>query len=437
MSDNLKPYMYKPTAPQLRFHNSKAKYRAFLSGIRGGKTYAGSWELLRHVITYPKSTALVVSPTYGMMKTSTLSTFLEICPMDLIAKRKDGTLAYDKEAHNIKMYNGSEIRFRSADDPNKIRGMEVSFFWLDEGGQLPSDEMWQIGIGRMSQRCAPQKAICTTTPNGMNWLWQFFMNPRTAQMKKEVALFFASTMDNSENLPDGYIESLESQYSGQFFKQELMGEFVGYEGLVYPDFSTEIHVTENIIDPNYDQTIVRVDAGVDWGYRDPTVAVVVGTDKFGRKYIYDELYVTDVDLEVVRPDMARMFSKYNVRNVYCDPSRPDGIVFLNKVANRKWEATKAKNEIVTGISAVSQYFKLNTDGKPRMYIHPRCKNLINELQLYRYSTKSKNGVSNEYPLGKHDHCMDGIRYAIATPILEEHRASSDRFKSCYVGTRGW
>lgn len=436
MSDN-KPYMYRPNPKQWMFHNSKAKYRAYMGGIRSGKTFSGAHELLRHVITYPKSTALVVSPTYGMMKTSTLSTFLEICPMDLIGRRKDGSLAYDKESHNIKMYNGSEIRFRSADDPNKIRGMEVSFFWLDEGGQLPNDEMWQIGIGRMSQRCAPQKAICTTTPNGMNWLYTFFLQPRTALMAKQVALFFASTMDNSENLPDGYIESLESQYSGQFYKQELLGEFVGFEGLVFPEFQPDIHVSDKIPDPNYDETIVRVDGGVDWGYRDPTTSVVVGTTKYGTKYVYDELYFTDVDLEVIRPDINRFHGKYMTRNVYCDPSRPDGIALLNKMQNRKWEAVRAKNEIVNGLMSVGQYFKMNTDGKPRMLIHPRCKNLINELQLYRYQTKSRNGIISEHPMDKHNHAIDALRYAIFSPLAEETRGSADRFKNVYVGHRNW
>jgi len=383
---------------------------------------------------YPKSTALVISPTYPMMRDGTLSTFLNLPPTaSLIGQRKDGSLNYNKESKDITMYNGSVIKFRSADEPDRIRGMEASFLWLDEGGQLSSDEMWKIGIGRLSQRCAPQRAICTTTPNGMNWLYNEFVTNKS----KEHEIFFSSTLENAENLPDGYIESLESQYSGQFYKQELLGEFVGFEGLVFPDFNTDIHVTDKIMDPNYDETIVRVDAGVDWGFRDPTTAVIVGTSKYGRKYIYDELYVTDVDLEVVKPDMNRLFSKYNVRNVYCDPSRPDGIALLNKIAGRKWEAVRAKNEIVNGLMAVGQYFKTDSDGKPRMLIHPRCKNLINELQLYRYQTKNKNGVISEHPMDKFNHTIDGIRYALFSPLAEETKGNQDRFKSCYVGMRKW
>ena len=83
---------YTPNPRQIEFHFSKAKYRVYIGGIRSGKTYAGAYELLRQVCKYPKINALVVSPTYPMMRDSTLPTFLEACPLDLIARRRDGTL---------------------------------------------------------------------------------------------------------------------------------------------------------------------------------------------------------------------------------------------------------------------------------------------------------------------------------------------------------
>jgi hypothetical protein len=146
--------------------------------------------------------------------------------------------------------------------------------------------------------------------------------------------------------------------------------------------------------------------------------LIIGTDKWGRKYCYDEMYVTDVDLETLRPQIASKFQKYGVRFAYCDPSRPESITMMNKTAPRMWECVKGANDIVNGIMAVGQYFKIGTDGKPRMLIHPRCKNLIAVVQMYRYSSKRKEGKGSEMPMGKNDH----LCFAAGT-MIETERGS--------------
>lgn len=385
---NVTRYQYTPNAKQIEFHASRARYRLYVGGIRSGKTYSGSQELIRHLILYPKSTALVISPTYGMMRDSTLATFLENCPIDLIARRRDGTLDYNKESRDIKMFNGSVVKFRSADDPEKIRGMEVSFFWLDEGGQLPDDDMWNIGMGRMSQQIAPQKAICTTTPNGMNWLYQFFI----ADRRKSTEVFFASTMDNSANLSKEYLESMQEQYSGNFFKQELLGQFVGFEGLIYNEFAPDIHIKKDMPDPLYMQNI----AGMDFGMTDPNVLIVVSFDrKTDTYYVQDEICVTNVTVQDLMPQLKHMNTKYYVKKIWADPSRPDLIETMKRAG---LTVEGANNDILAGIMAVSHKLNVKRDGKPKMYISPKCTNLISELQMYRYSDKKA-----DKPLGKYDH----------------------------------
>ncbi len=45
-------------------------------------------------------------------------------------------------------------------------------------------------------------------------------------------------------LSEDYFRSLEEQYKGQFAAQELHGEFVRFEGLVYPGFTPDRIVRE-------------------------------------------------------------------------------------------------------------------------------------------------------------------------------------------------
>jgi PBSX family phage terminase large subunit len=419
---NLTKSVYIPNPAQAEFHSSNKKYRFYSGGIRSGKTFAGGQEALYHVVKYPKSAALVVSPTFGMMRDSTLATFMEICPIDLIGKRRDGTLNYNKDTHDIIMYNGSIVRFRSADDPNKIRGMEVSFFWLDEGGQLPDDEMWKIGIGRMSQKCAPQKAICTTTPNGMNWMYDFFIARK--ENRGLVSVHYAKTIDNAMNLPRGYIESLESQYTGNFFKQELLGEFVGFEGLVYPEFSIETHVTDNMPRP----LDIDINIGMDFGYTDPTVMLAIGKDKADNRYVFDELYFTNIPLESAKSELQRFVSKYSPKKIWADPSRPD---LIRQMELWGFNIAKANNDILGGIMSVSHYLKVRNDGRPRLFISPNCTNLISEFQMYRYNDKKK----GEKPLDKYNHCLDSLRYGINLP--NDVPKDSNRFRNIRAYTRRW
>ncbi len=77
-----------------------------------------------------------------MLRDSTLETFLRLA-------RDTGTLAYfNKSDHFARLINGSTIAFRSADDPQRLRGPNCSFVWLDEAAMLPDATAWLILILR-------------------------------------------------------------------------------------------------------------------------------------------------------------------------------------------------------------------------------------------------------------------------------------------------
>jgi hypothetical protein len=60
--------------------------------------------------------------------------------------------------------------------------------------------------------------------------------------KPIVELFEGSTYTNRDNLPEDFIETLESAYQGQMRSRYLLGEWGAFEGLVYPQYDPVVNM---------------------------------------------------------------------------------------------------------------------------------------------------------------------------------------------------
>jgi len=225
------------TGPQYRFLRSPARYRAFVAGVGSGKTYAGVLASL--VACQRAERGAIVAPTYPMLKDVVLPTF-----RDLAAEGIDTLNKADLYAD---MTNGNRVLFRSADKPERLRGMNLGWAWVDEAA-LIDEETWDILLGRL--RLDPGRAWLTTTPKGHNWVYdRFFDDP-----DEEHDTVRASTTDNP-HLPESYIQSLEEQYTERFRRQELGGEFIEAAGALW---SWE-HIRRADTIPVMDRIVIGVD----------------------------------------------------------------------------------------------------------------------------------------------------------------------------------
>lgn len=213
------------------------------------------------------SIGMMIAPTYPMLKDALLRTFIEMA-RPLITE-------FNKSDYHVKLRNGSEVIFRSADNPDRLRGPNLGWFALDEAA-LMTREALDIMLGRL--RLMPGNAWLTTTPRGRNhWLYDF-----VSAQGEGVEIVRAGTADNPF-LPKDFIAMLERQYTGDFLRQELLGEFIEMGGAVFSDafYYDELPTTG-----------YREAWGVDWAYTassraDYSVALQ------GRVYD-DTLYLTDM-----------------------------------------------------------------------------------------------------------------------------------------------
>jgi len=147
-----------------------------------------------------------------MIRDATLRTFLELVePADLIEE-------YSKSTMTMVLRNGTEILFRSGENPDRLRGPNIGWIWLDEAAYLDR-EVWNVALGRLRRK--PGKMWITTTPRGSNWVYDTFV--RTPLPSSTVIT--SSTRDNIF-LPPGFVESLFSAYPTHLIDQEIEGKFL-------------------------------------------------------------------------------------------------------------------------------------------------------------------------------------------------------------------
>jgi phage terminase large subunit len=196
---------------------------------------------------------------------------------------------------------------------------------------------------------------------------------------------------------------LEASYTGVFARQEIDAEFVSAEGLVYSEFRRDIHVR----DPA-GKIFVRVVAGVDFGFTNPSVILVCGVDSDGRLWVIDEFYERRV-LPAVLVDVARsMMNRYGISCFYCDPSEPGFIAMMQEAG---LPAIGGNNDLIPGIAEVSSRLAVQPDGLPRLFVAPSCVHTIMEFEQYRYPEgKEKTKGAGETPIKAFDHAMDALRY---------------------------
>ena len=380
----------KPYPQQADFIDSTARFTAFIAGIGAGKSYAGAVKALLASLQ-TKGLGLVVAPTYPMLRDSTVRMFREVA----------GPLVPDAYFHRGEMrarvLGGGEVLFRSADKPDRLRGPNISWAWIDEAALCP-DKTWEVVIGRLREKGHAGPVWVTTTPKGRNWLYQRL---------GLIQVFRAKTWDNPY-LDREFVESLKAAYSGKFALQELEGEFVSFEGLVYDEFSPDIHLVKS--GSRY-KKFPRWIGGIDAGYTNPAVLLTAGVDSDGRLWVIEEIYRRRLQQDDFVAQVVKTQKRFPFERVAVDPAAAGLIASLREAGV---PVVAADNRVMDGIQAVKGRLKVAGDGKPRLFVSTACANTIAEFGMYTWQERA--GGFLEKPAKFNDHAMDALRYAV---MMEE------------------
>jgi predicted phage terminase large subunit-like protein len=233
---------YNPHFWQILFHGAHrqdaclTRMRHLAAGRRGGKTKSAAWEIgyysqnpqafwwdAHRKTSVDRLWIWVVAKSYKLVRVALLE-YLKVLRDCGLKKNRDYT--WNKSEGVIEFPDGTMVEFRTADDPDNLRGPGIDILWIEEAAMLPSDETWNVIRPALSDKIG--LLITTTTPKGKNWLWEEFWK-KLADDPNQARIEYTS-IDNPYFQREEW-EYAKLTYHPLMFKQEYMGEFEAMAGV--------------------------------------------------------------------------------------------------------------------------------------------------------------------------------------------------------------
>lgn len=410
-------------------------YVLYSGGVGSGKTLIGCATTIILAVLYPGD-YLVCRLFNPELKLTTLKTFLEICPPELIVENRVADQIIRIRSQGGKVSN---VIFRGLEDPGKHRSLNLNAAYIDECSQV-SEEAFTLLQSRLRGKYV-RKIYGTTNPNGHSWLYRYFVKKdwATETARRQFLEISAPSTENI-HLPQGYVEGMLSTWSDERIKREVMGSWDAFSGQVYTEFERAVHVIKPFRVPTEWTRFI----GADHGYRNPAAFLWVACDYDNNLYVYREFYEREWHIdEIIKGNKRQGFEgkgvvelsgREKIEGIWIDPStkadrgkEADYTTYLEALP-KAWSLLLANNSVATGIDRVKQHLRVDArTGKPQLFIFDTCPQLIEELTQYKYEELSP-GQENtknikESPVKKNDHAVDALRYAVMSrpeaPRLED------------------
>ena len=425
---------------QLEFHKNPSRNRWIFGGNRTGKTECGAMEavwfalgLHPHRRIRDSTTGWVVSLSLGVQRDVAQAKILKYLPpryiTDIVMRtgRKDAPENGIIDFITVKNVHGGESRigFKSCDQGReKFQGTSLDWVWFDEE---PPEDIYEECLLRTLDKSGDIWG--TMTPlKGRTWLFErIYM--QSQDPKSGIHVQSMSWADNPF-LPKEEIKNMEKSLSAKQLESRKFGKFMEAEGLVFDEFSDE-----NIVDPTDATTFARnavvenekiaftageyidVFISIDPGYVAPTACVWV----VRRKEEY--FVVADYSVAGKTVDEHASYIIAKTAELGLDKHSPTVLIdsaSLQKtlgsptsVAQRFRDAgldvrTAVNKRVIDGIMQMKSLIK-NAHGVPRLFIARNCVNLLKEIRGYYWG-------DDERPIKRNDHCLDALRYIIASNL---------------------
>lgn len=247
------------------------------SGRGTGKT-RGASEITNRVVKKVPEIALVgaTGPAVREVMIEGPTGILATAPPDFRPK-------WEPSRRRLTWPNGAVGHGVSAEEPDRVRGLNIGFAWGDEMAFMPLiDEVWSNLLLALRVGTNP-KILATTTPRPTKWIKKLIADRLTVVRR-------VSTYDNLHNLSPVFRQQVLEAFEGtRLGRQELYGEVLeDVEGSLWkPEMIN--HIAESLM-PELVRIVVSVDpAGSANARSDETGIIVLGISVTGNIYVLADL----------------------------------------------------------------------------------------------------------------------------------------------------
>lgn len=461
---------------QDQFQKSRAKIQMFAGGFANGKTTSMVVKGLMLARDYPGSNGLIARSTYPKLNDTIRKVWIEWCPKSWIE-------SFPKKENICTLTNGTTVNFRyvqqnsGGGEDGSSNLLSATYDWIivdqiedpefvekdfdDLLGRLRGVARY-IGDDKTMPETGPRWMLISCNPT-RNWTYRKLVKPyheykatgrKTPDLlvdpesgKCIIEVFEGSTYSNKENLPSDYIRTLESAYQGQMRERFLLGQWAAYEGLIYPEYSPDIHKIPYDEIRRYISRLRLLGYSPYWrgsydlGIRVPSCFLLGFADDRGNEIIIDGFYQPELSIFKSSELIKETLNKYGLSPedvaIYGDPSMfkrtAPGMQLVGRSTTDMFlecgvRMRRGNNDIINGIQKVKSYLApsmrhrhvfTNTIPGSHLYFSDHLDFLHNEITDY-YWKRDTQGDGVDRPQDKNDHAMDALKYFLTSePELAE------------------
>lgn len=399
---------YDPLDWQAAPWRDKSLVLLLTGGAGGGKSRLAAEKIHGFMMKYPGATGLIVRKTREAANRSCVPMLWQS-----VIGGERSRVTWNKSDNLFTYPNGSTIYTGGMKDEGQREAIRsiggkgaLDIIWAEEANKLTWEDYQELKVRLRGTAASWRQLILTTNPDAPNhWINQKLI------LGGEAAVYISRANDNPHNPPD-YLSILATLTGTQ--KDRLVdAKWVQGEGVIYDTFSVlpDGNVTT---EAEYDPSLPIV-WGVDDGYAQgagpgteshhPRVFLLGQYTPQGGVNIFAEYYKT---LEVEEKSLANVLAlPYPRPNVaYVDSSAAQ---LKTRIQDESIQTAGATHVVTEGIKNVR---RLICDGNEvrLLRIHPRCTQLIGELQSYSRGDNTIAVVGEIKPAKKNDHGPDALRY---------------------------
>jgi PBSX family phage terminase large subunit len=396
-----------------------------------GKSRAALEKMCLAALKYPGMRGLIVRKTAASLGASALKTWRN----DVVPELLGNSTVYfyggsQEEPPQYRFNNGSTIAIGGMDKPSKIMSTEYDLVFGQEATEFTITDWEHITTRLRNGRMPYQQLLTDCNPDTpTHWL-------KTRCDEGRTRMIDCRHEDNPrlfDLLPDGsfrvtaygesYLRKLDA-LTGVRYLRLRKGLWVAAEGVIYEDFSPDVHVLDTM--PAGWEHWARYWA-VDFGYTNPFVLQCWAEDPDGRLYLYREIYHTK---RTVDQHAEKILSIVAPGGRWIEP-KPQRIVCDHDSENRRrfeevsgLGTRNADKRVKAGIEIAQVRYRVAGDGKPRIFFlrdavverdpdledaRKPCSTL-EEIPGYVWASSPDGKPVKEEPVKMNDHGCDAKRY---------------------------
>jgi hypothetical protein len=305
---------------------------------------------------------------------------------------------------SILLKNGSTISLKGSEDPDKLRGVSLSYAVIDEAAECKLETLWGE-IVRPALADQQGGAIFIGTPKGKsNAFYDLYVMAKTTP---GWCAWQFTTIDGGRVKP-AEIEAARGDMSERQFRQEFLATFETYENRVAWAFDRDTNVLMSL--PEVDTGTLHI--GMDFNVSPATAAICARVGD--TMHCIDEIQMYSSNTFEMVDEIKRRYPKSRIF-VYPDPSgsarktssnMTDHTILSN--AGFVVKAPRKHDPVRDRINAINARF-CSAKGERHLFIAKNCKYTIDSLEKFTY----KEGTQVPDKDSGHDHMFDALSYCIA------------------------